>query len=215
MEERRAKSLSKLLRQVDAVWPNRSKESDGWIASSAHHAANPTSDHEADSRGIVHAIDITHDPAHGLDSERLAQGLIASKDRRIKYIISNRKIAAGDRGPSPWTWRPYNGSNPHDHHVHISVLRDFEDDETQWNFAVAGVTPQPDPNWKPPPPTLRRGMPMSEQVGELWTLLALNDKGFGPVLEAAVEAFQQQNGLHVDGIVGPQTWARLRKAKET
>jgi peptidoglycan hydrolase-like protein with peptidoglycan-binding domain len=32
---------------------------------------------------------------------------------------------------------------------------------------------------------------------------------FGPVTEAAVRAFQQQKGLAVDGIVGPQTWSAL------
>ena len=32
---------------------------------------------------------------------------------------------------------------------------------------------------------------------------------FGPLTEAAVEAFQQSNGLTADGIVGPLTWPKL------
>lgn len=40
------------------------------------------------------------------------------------------------------------------------------------------------------------------QVGEV-------DGAYGPLTEGAVRAFQQLNGLEVDGVVGPQTWERL------
>jgi peptidoglycan hydrolase-like protein with peptidoglycan-binding domain len=36
------------------------------------------------------------------------------------------------------------------------------------------------------------------------------DGDFGPKAEAAVKEFQQQAGLAVDGIVGPQTWGALQ-----
>lgn len=36
------------------------------------------------------------------------------------------------------------------------------------------------------------------------------DGVFGPLTEAAVEAFQSRSGLVVDGIVGPRTWQALR-----
>jgi peptidoglycan hydrolase-like protein with peptidoglycan-binding domain len=32
---------------------------------------------------------------------------------------------------------------------------------------------------------------------------------FGPITDAAVEDFQGDEGLGVDGIVGPQTWSAL------
>jgi peptidoglycan hydrolase-like protein with peptidoglycan-binding domain len=35
------------------------------------------------------------------------------------------------------------------------------------------------------------------------------DGVFGPVTKAAVEQFQGSSGLAVDGVVGPQTWAKL------
>ena len=66
-------------------------------------------------------------------------------------------------------------------------------------------------------PILKRGM-----VGEVVRAaqFLLNGRGascgrygadgeFGPQTEAAVLAFQRRNGLEADGIVGPQTWAKL------
>ncbi len=36
------------------------------------------------------------------------------------------------------------------------------------------------------------------------------DGNFGPLTKSAVESFQSSNGLTVDGIVGPMTWAKLQ-----
>ncbi len=140
---RLAKCLQVLWDQVKNQYPNRKTDSDGWIASASHHAQNPSSDHEADSRGLVHALDLTHDPAHGFDSYRFADHLLEKRDPRIKYLISNRRIAGDEdyalrNGRKAWTWYPYNGANSHNQHVHISCNRIMEDDERLWDIPKVG-----------------------------------------------------------------------------
>lgn len=36
------------------------------------------------------------------------------------------------------------------------------------------------------------------------------DGKYGPATEKAVKSFQQENGLIVDGIAGPETWSKLK-----
>jgi hypothetical protein len=131
---RAADSLQKLLTQINARWPQRKKKSDGIIGDSAHQARD--SDHNPwvkdGSVGVVTAIDITHDPVSGCDAERIVQSLLASRDRRIKYIIWNRRIASAT--VAPWVWRPYTGRNPHTMHFHLSVVsnKSLYDAQNEW-----------------------------------------------------------------------------------
>ena len=61
---RAAHSLTTLLAQVNKAHPGRSKKSDGVIGDKAHAAT--ASDHNPVA-GVVHALDLTNDPAKGLD----------------------------------------------------------------------------------------------------------------------------------------------------
>lgn len=124
------KSLEILRKQIDARWPNRDKSSDGWIGDSGHQARK--SEHNPDADGSVDARDFTHDPAHGFDAHAFADFMRTQRDRRIRNIISNRRILAGEEGPSPWVWRTYSGTNPHTAHIHVDVLDKYQDDETPW-----------------------------------------------------------------------------------
>ncbi len=72
----------------------------------------------------VTARDFTHDPRGGLSCEWLAAALQRGRDQRIKYVIWDHCIMAGQAGPSPWAWRPYRGANPHERHLHLSVVPD-------------------------------------------------------------------------------------------
>jgi lysozyme family protein len=129
-----AKSLAVLRDQVNARWPNRSKVSDGWIGDPAHAAR--ASDHNPNATGVVTALDITHDPAHGVDAGKIAETLRQHKDPRIKYVISNSRIFSSK--VSPWQWRPYTGANAHTKHVHVSVDADpaLYDSAATWALNV-------------------------------------------------------------------------------
>ncbi|MCA8832373.1 S8 family peptidase [Hymenobacter pini] len=137
-----ANALLTLRNQLNQRYPNRNKAYDGTIGDTAH--SQRPSDHNPNiidgQYGVVTALDITHDPAHGCDAGRLAQLLVNSRDPRIKYVIWNRRIInASPIGDAPaWTWRPYGGTNPHDHHMHLSVQADKAryDDATSWALSA-------------------------------------------------------------------------------
>lgn len=125
-----AKSLETLRRQVNDMAPGRSTASDGTIGDQSHQIRN--SDHNPNADNVVTALDITHDPAHGVDAGAMAEMLRLSQDPRIKYIISNKRIASSK--VQPWVWRPYNGADAHTKHFHVSVMADpkLYDDTRPW-----------------------------------------------------------------------------------
>lgn len=125
---RLAKSLETLRDQVNAAYPGRNKTSDGTIGDARH--ASSTSDHNPNPAGVVTAIDITHDPAHGVDIGKIAETLRLSKDPRIKYVICNGRIFSSK--VSPWVWRQYTGTNAHSKHIHVSVDAALYDDARPW-----------------------------------------------------------------------------------
>ena len=142
--QRVAKSLRTLYDQIDALAPNRDKRDDGTIGDARHRARK--SDHNPDARGIVRALDVTHDPAHGCDAGRIAEALRLSQDARIKYVIWARRIFYAG-GSEPYRWQRYSGSDPHTGHFHLSVVAD---DARDWSIAGA-AKPRPVPKPVPPP----------------------------------------------------------------
>src|SRR5215470_17886646 len=101
MSWRVARSLLTLRDQVNRMAPDRDKSSDGTIGDERHQTTK--SEHNPDANGVVRAMDITHDPAHGVDARKLAEALVASRDTRILYLISNGQIVSSV--VKPWIWR--------------------------------------------------------------------------------------------------------------
>jgi len=133
-----------VLRQATALWPKRKKVSDGLLPSLAHQKQNPNSDHNT---GL--AVDLTHDPANGVNCPDLFNRLQA--DKRVSYLIHAGKIwsvARADEGD-----RAYQGPNPHNHHLHISIKPEYANDTSPWfgwmgapktlAKVKAGLTPKP------------------------------------------------------------------------
>lgn len=205
MSWRLAKSLDKLRKQLDELYPDRSKRSDGTIGDAAHAAT--VSDHNPDSGEVVRALDITHDPAHGLDARKLADQLLASRDPRIKYLISEGRIASSypAHGYPAWAWRPYTGLNAHKTHVHVSVVAGKDGDSVKaWPITrlVLGDHPAPaQPLGPRPEPAPAFPLPRGWYFGPL----------SGPL--QSVSGFRHRLSTGKRGHRGLQAWQRRMIAR--
>jgi hypothetical protein len=112
-----------VLRQATAIAPKRKTASDGLLPSRAHIKQSPNSDHNT---GF--AVDLTHDPKHGIDCADIFQKL--KEDKRVKYLIFKGKIWSDER--SNEGDREYTGSNKHNSHLHISINDKCGNDTSPW-----------------------------------------------------------------------------------
>ena len=136
------KAGQQLREQFDDSFPSRLRDSDGWLGDSRH--ASRPSDHNPDAKsGIVRAIDVDRDVSGKAKPDLMPdiadQIRLAAKagDKRIAYVIFNGRIASPRMG---WRWRKYSGSNPHNHHCHISFTPKGDTDSTFFNIPLLGGT---------------------------------------------------------------------------
>lgn len=116
-----APALLTLRGEVDAKYPDRDHASDGIIGDAAHQAR--TSDHDPDWHstppGVVRGMDVDSNGAPGVLTDLVRDLLHAAiGDARVWYVIWDGKIYSRTYG---WEPRVYTGTNPHDHHVHVSL----------------------------------------------------------------------------------------------
>lgn len=202
---------------MDSAFPGRNKRSDGTIGDADHQSR--TSDHNPwvppPNGGVVTAIDITHDPANGLDSRDLAEYLRklgAKGDRRIKYIISHKRITSGER---QWKWGSYSGSNPHTSHVHLSVSSKYYDDSNSWGiYKPRPISPEEEVISRETHGEKRSGevniwQRRLNQTGKAGEVLQV-DGFFGPSTEKAVKTFQKDRGLPDTGIINLTTAVQVQ-----
>jgi hypothetical protein len=142
MKPRLCKAGQQLREMFDDTYPDRDRRSDGWVSDYRHSLR--ISDHNPDPKtGMVRAIDIDRDVHKSgkpdfmpdiADQIRLAA---KSGEKRISYVIFNGRIASSRLG---WRWRKYTGSNPHDHHCHISFTNKGDEDGSFFNIPLLGGT---------------------------------------------------------------------------
>lgn len=125
--------------QINHRWPNRDKRSDGSIGDAAHQARQ--SDHNVDSKGLVHAIDVDEDlKGSKHDNVWLADQIIAyprmkrAGSSRLKYVVYESQIASGTYADHFWTWRGDNYG--HTIHMHISFTTQGESDGMKFDIPI-------------------------------------------------------------------------------
>jgi hypothetical protein len=124
-----APALEDLRAEFNYLNPDRDKTSDGTIGDAAH--SQTTSKHNPNSLGVVRAFDCDMTgPWPGVTFGRLVQHVVsrhrAGSDNRLQNVIWDGQIASRSWG---WTWRDYDGANPHDKHAHFEV----RDAAAYWN----------------------------------------------------------------------------------
>lgn len=203
----------------------------GWIGDAAHQAG--CSDHNPDSTGVVHAIDpmVTGDRAQKIVNEALAH------PGDLQYVIHNRTIwsatvgwkARKYTGSDPHTNHVHlSGKHGSQHQAaHTCVGYDLAAQSSTPVFNVCPPPPKPPapkpPAPKPPVPTHAPGSRvLSNQNPDLRgpdvvfvqkfigsRHAGAPDGAYGNKTAAGVRWYQGMRGIHVDGIVGPSTWAQM------
>lgn len=139
--------INAIFAEADLIAPNRDDASDGALGDAAHAARK--SDHNPDSRGIVHAVDLDHDPGGGFDAhgegEQIRLRCKHGLENRVKYLVSNDGrsdiLASPNTG---WEWKRQSG-DAHRSHLHISIYSGVAVE----NSTAPMFRPIPGPN--PPP----------------------------------------------------------------
>ncbi len=203
-----APACRKALTDATLRFPNRNRASDGIMGDAAH--SRRRSDHN-----LGNAFDLTHDPSNGVNCNALS--LLAINDERVTYVIWNRRIY--NRARAGEGWRPYGGSNPHTHHMHVSIRATERNNLAAWAWSPDGAPipnapSSPVPGTLPPNEVLRKGsrgsnvIILQKKLNRFGGRLA-TDGDFGEKTHQAVLKFQRDHRLEDDGIVGRRTWRAL------
>lgn len=170
-------SLRALFAEIDAVWPNRDRRTDGWIGDSRH--CPGTSDHCADSAGRVHAIDIDKD---GIDPD-LVVARASNVEGVIRYMNWNyhQYHVRNDFAPTP-----LGGDDPHTSHIHVSIEHTDRARSYTGSFGIAYPVAGPDiiiPDLQIAPQSDWDSSPLIYDFGGVLSGIGDNLGSFGTMIE--------------------------------
>jgi hypothetical protein len=126
--------LAVFIRQMKAAYPGITI---GTIGDASH--SSRTSDHNPDPDGSVDAADpMVNNRFFTADADEVVKALVKSRDERIAYIIWQRRIISSRPvdGYQAWTWRHYDGSDPHVGHFHMSVNDKHHSNRDLWSITL-------------------------------------------------------------------------------
>jgi hypothetical protein len=132
-----SKAAETLRSQINSTFADRDKRSDGWIGDSRH-AATKSDHNPAAPSGVVRAIDVDSDLGGAANNAHYLANqlrLLGKTDKRISYVIFNRKIASRILF---WKWRKYSGIDPHTSHIHISFTALGDQDKSKFKLPILG-----------------------------------------------------------------------------
>jgi len=137
MKARLSKSVIQFREQADDAYPDRDRRSDGTYGDARH--STKKSDHNpCVGTGFVRAFDLDASldgkdaTAHYLADQIRVN---AKSDKRIAYVIFNKRIASKR---TLWRWIKYRGTNPHIKHIHISFTEAGDKDSSFFQIPLLG-----------------------------------------------------------------------------
>lgn len=136
------------------------------------------------------------------DVEDFVAAMVAGEPKQLDAFVAFVKASGLDDELRRLDWRGfargYNGPAYEKNNYHKKL------EAAYYTHSLGG------PRVDSPLPVLRMG-DKGEDVKRLQAALGIKDDGdFGPGTKSAVVAFQKKKGLYADGIVGKNTWVKLK-----
>jgi len=131
--------------QLDARFPGRDKASDGSIGNLEH--STRKSDHNPDSKGWVHAVDLDSGFGRGKwrrgrNAKNLAKQLVQYAasglpgSDRVKYVVHTGQVASGTYRSKWWVFR--GRGYGHYQHIHVSFTQAAQKNGALWPLPILG-----------------------------------------------------------------------------